>query len=78
PLKVLEYLAMGKPVVATPLREILAWPGVATAGEPEDFAAKIDAALAAPDAVADDEGVREFVAAAAWEKTTQPLIERLR
>ena len=78
PLKGLEYLAMGKPVVATPLQTLERWPGVTTAAEPEEFAQKLDDALAAPDAVAQDERVRAFVAAAAWENTTQPLIERLK
>lgn len=39
PIKVFEYLFMGKRVVATPLPEIIDYPGVLTAGDPAGFAA---------------------------------------
>ncbi|MBM3143762.1 MAG: glycosyltransferase [Chloroflexi bacterium] len=77
PLKVLEYLAMGKPVVAAPLEEIEGWPGVLTARDPQDFAAQIDHALAIRDAISSDEQVQDFVVSASWQKTTQPLIALL-
>ena len=47
PLKVLEYLAAGKPVVATPLPALRAYgPHVALASGPEEFAAAVEQALA--------------------------------
>ncbi len=77
PLKVLEYLAMGKPVVAVPLQEIEDWPGVFCAETPREFVAKIDQALIDKNSVLTDEEVQEFLASAAWESTTKPLIDIL-
>ncbi len=77
PLKVLEYLAMSKPVVATPLEEIKDWPGVHCADNPDAFTRKIDQALIAKESTASDKRIQEFVAAAAWGETTEPLIEIL-
>jgi glycosyltransferase involved in cell wall biosynthesis len=51
PIKLLEYLACGKPVVSTPLREIIHMrlPGVIFAGpDPESFAQGISQALVMP------------------------------
>jgi len=52
PMKVYEYLAAGLPVVATPLPSIAAVAEVATAADPEAFAAALDRAFAddGPDA----------------------------
>jgi len=77
PLKVLEYLALGKPVVATPLAEIKDWPGVYCADTPETFAGKLDQALASRESISVDKQIQEFLVSASWEKTTQPLIEFL-
>ena len=46
PLKVFEYLAMGVPVVATPMRELADLPYVLTAEAPDAFAALIPQAAA--------------------------------
>jgi len=77
PLKVLEYLAMGKPVVATPLDELHDWPGVFFADTPQAFAKQLDHALASKDAILSDKVIRAFVSSASWEKTTTPLIEHI-
>ncbi len=47
PVKLYEYLAAGKPVVSTPLPEVLAHADVVTVAEPEGFPAAVAAALAA-------------------------------
>jgi glycosyltransferase involved in cell wall biosynthesis/SAM-dependent methyltransferase len=78
PLKGLEYLAMGKPVVSTPLQTMKYWPAVFTAETPEAFVEQIDTALAAKDTIAEDEQVHSFVAASSWQSTTTPLIERIK
>jgi len=78
PLKVLEYLAMGVPVVAAPLDEIRAWPGVLFADTPEVFAEQIGRALELKATIASDQEIQDFVAAAAWENTAVPLLERLK
>ncbi len=44
PLKVYEYLTMGKPVVAPDLRPLHGLPGVLLAHDPNDFIAKVDLA----------------------------------
>ncbi|MBC8332757.1 MAG: glycosyltransferase [Anaerolineae bacterium] len=75
PLKVLEYLAVGLPVVATPLEELHGWPDVFTAATPELFAAALDQALAARDAIRNDEQVRAFVNAADWGEVVRPLVK---
>lgn len=77
PLKALEYLAMGLPVVATPLEELHDWPGVFTAATPELFAAALDRALAAKTAIRDDEQVLAFVKAADWGQTARPLVNAI-
>lgn len=77
PLKALEYLAMGLPVVATPLEELHDWPGVFTAATPELFAAALDRALAAKTAIRDDEQVLAFVKAADWRQTARPLVDAI-
>lgn len=46
PLKLFEYMAGGKPVVATPMRESAAVAGVLTGATPQAFADRLDEALA--------------------------------
>ena len=45
PLKLFEYMAGGKPVVVTPMRECIQYPGVLVGKTEEDFATKLDTAL---------------------------------
>jgi len=45
PLKLFEYMAGGKPVVVTPMRESAGYPGVLIASSPEEFSAQLDKAL---------------------------------
>ncbi|MBT3391258.1 MAG: glycosyltransferase [Chloroflexi bacterium] len=78
PLKVLEYLAMGIPVVATPLKELKDWPGVFTATTPEQFAVALDKALAMKNAIREDEQVRAFIDAADWGEAARPLVEAIK
>jgi len=77
PLKLIEYLAMEKPVVATPLEEIQGWSGVFFADIPQTFAEQLDRALLKKDSVSSDKDIQKFVFSASWEKTAKPLIEHL-
>ncbi len=77
PLKILEYFAMNKPVIATPIREILNWPGILLADTPAKFAEMIDRALRRETRILDDEEVRNFVKEASWEKACAPLRTKL-
>jgi glycosyltransferase involved in cell wall biosynthesis len=45
PIKLFEYFAGGKPVVATALRECQSYAGVLVAGDADDFSVKLDEAL---------------------------------
>lgn len=76
PLKVLEYLAMHKRVVSTPLPDLLSWPGVATASTATEFARRIDDALAAGD-LAGEPGLDAFLRASSWQRTSRPLLRAL-
>jgi len=75
PLKILEYLAMKKPVVATPMKEILDWPGVTTAGDAGQFALLLDTALAK--GFNDDGRIQAFVQSSTWEDVIQPLLHQI-
>lgn len=77
PLKVLEYLAMGVPVVAVPLDEIRDWPGVLLADKPEDFARQLDRAIDQKGEIF-TEDVREFAAASDWSNAIAPLLTKLK
>ena len=70
PTKALEYLATGKPVVSTAVKDVLRQyeDTVAIAHSPEEFLAKIDAALAGRQAEMVARGV-EKARAASWENT---------
>jgi glycosyltransferase involved in cell wall biosynthesis len=45
PVKLFEHMAAGKPVVASPMREILKYQSVLFAGTPEDFVQRVESAL---------------------------------
>ncbi len=77
PLKVLEYLATGMPVVAVPLDEIRDWPGVLLAESPDDFAKQLDQALLLRTNLYDDVEVNAFLQSAEWSNCVRPLIEYL-
>jgi teichuronic acid biosynthesis glycosyltransferase TuaH len=44
-VKLFEHMAAGKPVVASPMREILKYQSVLFAGTPEDFVQRVETAL---------------------------------
>ena len=84
PTKTPEYLAAGKPVVSTPIHDVVrgyADEGlVAIAGDPEAFAAELDKALQPPDA-AWREAVEVKLASGSWDKTWAAMwaeIEKVR
>ncbi len=77
PIKLKEYLALGKPVVSTPFAGLRNYQDVVyTAQTPEDFAARIRQALAENGA----ERIaarREKVAACTWENRAATVLEEL-
>jgi glycosyltransferase involved in cell wall biosynthesis len=77
PLKLREYLASGKPLVATPLPEaLLLGEAVLTASTPDDFVAAIEQALAtnSPELVA----LRQrSVAGNTWDAVVEDVLQKI-
>ncbi len=73
PLKMFEYLAAGKPVVATPLPACVASSAVVTATGPDQWIAAIEKALSP----SDPEPRRAAAAIATWDRRLAPLVSRL-
>lgn len=65
PLKLFEYMALGKPIVSTPINECLKYDVVLTAANPNDFAQSLDRALS----LAKDEAYRARLGAIAGENS---------
>ncbi|AIE84281.1 glycosyltransferase [Fimbriimonas ginsengisoli] len=76
PTKALEYLATGKPVVSTPVSDVVRQYAdtVAIASTPEDFVACIERALNAPDEIMIQRGI-EKARQASWEATVERMQE---
>lgn len=70
PLKVFEYLAMGLPVVSSPLPELEGVPGVRTAASPSEFAAAIEEAARTPVPV---DQVRDYLSGQTWSARVDAL-----
>ena len=79
PLKLLEYLAAGRRVVATDLPAVrwLDTDLVQVARTPEDFAAAVQAALDDPLTAAESAGRREFASAHGWPRRIRTLTDRI-
>lgn len=75
PLKLLEYLAAGVPVVSTPLPEVVALRApVATASGPREFIAAVRGAL--DQSVRDDVATRQaYARAARWEHRAEEVLD---
>ena len=80
PTKTPEYLAAGKPVISTPIHDVVAGYGdeglVAIAATPEEFAEALDKALIPPDA-AWREAVEAKLATNSWDKTWAAMWEEI-
>lgn len=75
PVKLKEYLAVGKPIISTPFNELDAYRGlVRTARNSDEFAAQIAAALCEPH---DPSRGRERVRQESWKSRSQSVIEQL-
>jgi len=78
PTKTPEYLAAGRPVVSTPIRDVVRPYGenglVRIAETPEEFAAAIDKAMI-EDAVERRARASEFLEGMSWDKTYQSMSE---
>jgi glycosyltransferase involved in cell wall biosynthesis len=73
PVKVYEYLSAGKPVVSTPLKEVLPLRGLVTIAETGGFASAVGAALeAAPDPEGRDRR-QEFARKNTWDDRVEQI-----
>jgi len=78
PLKVYEYLAVGLPVVSTPLPNLAVPPEMArTAGTPEEFVAAVEAALAEAGDEAWAARRRAYAATQTWEARAEEISQRV-
>jgi glycosyltransferase involved in cell wall biosynthesis len=78
PVKIYEYFSQGKPVVATPLPELQRCGSlVALAATAEEFASKLDEALANREAVATERRIR-FAQENTWRRRYEAFAERIR
>ncbi len=74
PIKVLEYLASGLPVVSPPNVSIADYPYVYFYGSPEDFLAQVEVAAAAS---IDRDYLRRMLAEHTWDRRLDDLMARL-
>jgi glycosyltransferase involved in cell wall biosynthesis len=75
PVKLKEYLAVGRPVVSTPFPELRSYEGlVAVADTPEAFAAAIQRALSSPP---EPEALRARVRTETWSARAARLLDLL-
>jgi glycosyltransferase involved in cell wall biosynthesis len=76
PVKLKEYLAVGRPIVTTPFHELHRYEGcVSRADSAGEFIAKIREALAVP---ADSERLRERVRSQTWQAKADLVLQHLR
>ena len=74
PLKVYEYLAAGKPVVATPMPELKGLPYVLFAETPTEFASQVRKAF---DIKPDIEKIKNFISENTWDKRVEKILNAL-
>jgi glycosyltransferase involved in cell wall biosynthesis len=78
PIKLFEYMAGGKPVVVTPMLESLRYPGVMAGGDGEEFALKLDDALALRSDPVYLKTIDEVARANTWDSRAIEIMEALR
>jgi glycosyltransferase involved in cell wall biosynthesis len=77
PIKLFEYMAAGKPVVVTPMRESKRYPGVLVAGDPAEFSENIDRALHLKDDPEYLEILERTARENTWSKRAAQILEAL-
>jgi glycosyltransferase involved in cell wall biosynthesis len=77
PLKVLEALAMHRPVVASPLPEMEGWPYVFPASDERGFQEGIKQALEASGRMPGDLNLTKFLESNSWDESVRRLLFRM-
>ncbi|MEW6180630.1 MAG: glycosyltransferase [Chloroflexota bacterium] len=75
PLKLFEYMAAEKPIVITPMRESMNYPGVLIAHTPEEFATRLDHALRMKDDIEYRELMRKIALENTWDERAKVILE---
>ena len=77
PVKIFEYLAGGKPVISTPLRECRRYKPVRIADTPQAFVAAIEDALASAGDAGEVAARRRCAEANSWRARAELVVDRL-
>ncbi len=77
PLKLFEYMAGGKPIVITPMRESMQYEGVLIAEGPEAFAAQLDHALSLCMDTKYIETIKSTAQKNTWESRAEEILCRI-
>jgi glycosyltransferase involved in cell wall biosynthesis len=77
PVKLFEYMAAGKPVVITPMRESLKYPGVLAGEDAEQFEARLEEALKLKESPVYLETLDRVARANTWDTRARLILETL-
>lgn len=77
PIKLFEYMAGEKPVVITPMRESMNYPGVLIAQDAEEFATQLDNALLKKDSPEYRTLLRKIALENTWDERAKALLDAL-
>lgn len=77
PLKLFEYMAAGKPIVITPMRESLQYEGLLVAQTPEEFADKLDQAIKLKNNSPYQDLVKRQALQNTWDSRAEEIIQRI-
>ncbi|PKO07312.1 MAG: hypothetical protein CVU41_01030 [Chloroflexi bacterium HGW-Chloroflexi-3] len=77
PLKLFEYMAGGKPIVITPMRESMQYEGVLVADGPDEFVEKLDQALLLTKDSHYRNQIKKLALQNTWESRAEDVIKKI-
>jgi glycosyltransferase involved in cell wall biosynthesis len=77
PLKLFEYMAGGKPIVITPMRESMQYEGVLVANGPDEFVEKLDQALLLTKDPQYINQIKKLALDNTWESRAEDIIQKI-
>lgn len=77
PLKLFEYMAGGKPIVITPMRESMQYEGVLVADGPDEFVEKLDQALILTKDSTYINQIKKLALHNTWESRAEEIIQKV-
>lgn len=78
PIKLFEYMAARKPVVATPMQEVLRYPAVLTGSDPEEFCKCLEKALQLKNDQEYLNSLQEVALENTWDSRARQILDALR